>query len=342
MSAATANVSSSSGSSFDRQVREYEALKKQGRAPAPEFYQTLLKSLYSETLQKPSVVPVTSDTTSSTPIPDGNIAGTQAKAVDARTKPGISRRNDDLFRLYLVFQEMRDSGVQPDIVAYNMLINAAAGAGALDNVLETVEMMQREGVSPDVITYTSIIKAAGINGGPGTVALAEEIFATMQQRTNHFSSYVEPSLLTFERLIQTHMRAKVAASSLSPSQQKDSIPTYSSKSEVTDFSTRQSITGANHGVDTRRVWELFQDMKSRGIRPNLAIYRYVVKAVLLEENVSRAMSLVDEIRRGESADPNLTFDGKIWNSVLNVCVATHRGTDAEILRNELMNKSRGT
>ena len=58
-----------------------------------------------------------------------------------------------------------------------------------------------------MITYTSLLKACGINGRDGTVLLAEEIFAQMQQKTNHFSNTIEPTELTFQRLMQAHVRA---------------------------------------------------------------------------------------------------------------------------------------
>lgn len=51
-------------------------------------------------------------------------------------------RHDELFRLYLVVQEMRKSGVQADTAVYNTLINACAGVGDLEKALETVQAMQ--------------------------------------------------------------------------------------------------------------------------------------------------------------------------------------------------------
>ena len=141
------------------------------------------------------------------------------------------------------------------------------GAGALDNSLETIEIMQREGIAPDVITYTSLIKACAINGGAGTIDLAEEIFAAMQQRTNHFSSYVEPTVLTFQRLIQAHMRGVKGPSS----------------------------------VNTKRIWELIDDMKFRNIPISLPIYRYMVRAAMLENNITKAMSIIDHMPTKEKA-----------------------------------------
>jgi pentatricopeptide repeat protein len=54
-------------------------------------------------------------------------------------------RHNELFRLYLIFQEMKTAGVSPDEGVYNTLINACAGAGDLDKALESMEAMQVQG-----------------------------------------------------------------------------------------------------------------------------------------------------------------------------------------------------
>jgi glutamine phosphoribosylpyrophosphate amidotransferase len=66
-------------------------------------------------------------------------------------------------------------------------------AGDLEKAFEAIEEMQADGLAPDVITYTSLIKACGSTLGPKAASTAEEIFETMQQRTNHFSTYIEPN-----------------------------------------------------------------------------------------------------------------------------------------------------
>jgi Pentatricopeptide repeat domain len=95
------------------------------------------------------------------------------------------------------------SAVQPLTV-----LRGTASAFHSHSSSETLALSaQDEGIHPDVITYTSLLKACGINGRDGTVLLAEEIFSQMQQKTNHFSNTVEPTELTFQRLMQAHVRA---------------------------------------------------------------------------------------------------------------------------------------
>lgn len=85
---------------------------------------------------------------------------------------------DNLFRVFLVFQEMRSRGVRPDLRAYNALVNACADVGELDRALEVVRQMVDEdeggGLQPDAVTYTSLIKAAA-RATPPRVEEAEEV-----------------------------------------------------------------------------------------------------------------------------------------------------------------------
>jgi pentatricopeptide repeat protein len=155
---------------------------------------------------------------------------------DRKLKTSVQqKRQNDLFRLYLIFQEMKIAGIQADTAIYNTLINACASAGDVDRAVYTVQLMQEDGISPDVITYTSLIKGCAILGGDSAASIAEGFFQAMQQRTNHFSSYIEPTELTYSRLMQANLAA---------------TPTR-----------------------TGRVWELFKLMRMRNILPGIYSFR---------------------------------------------------------------------
>jgi hypothetical protein len=163
--------------------------------------------------------------------------------------------------------------------------------------------MQTEGIEPDVITYTSLLKACGINGGYGTVVLAEEIFAQMQQRTNHFSNYVEPTELTFQRLMQVHLRA-------------------------------HAHEGGQHPhavVNTKRIWELLDDMLRRGLKPGVSSYRSCVKAAVFEGDVEKGLALLIVIRN----QTRMGFDFKSWQAVANLCATKGRSDEEFTLRREM-------
>ena len=224
--------------------------------------------------------------------------------------PGKRLRHDELFRLYLVFQEMRIAGVQADAATYNTLINACASVGDLEKALETVETMQLEGIEPDVVTYTSLLKACGINAGHGTVLLAEEIFAQMQQRTNHFSNYVEPTELTFQRLMQVHLNAGSQ-----------------------DYLRNKGWVNRSNGhmVDTKRIWELLEDMLKRGLKPGISSFRSCVKAALLDCDVEKGRALLIMIR----GQTRVGFDYMCWDLIANIFAMHGLEEDESDLRREI-------
>lgn len=88
---------------------------------------------------------------------------------------------DNLFRVFLVFQEMRSRGVTPDLRAYNALVNTCADLGEFDRALGVVRQMVDDdhggGLQPDAVTYTSLIKAAA-RATPPRVEEAEEVRCT--------------------------------------------------------------------------------------------------------------------------------------------------------------------
>jgi pentatricopeptide repeat protein len=206
---------------FSAALRAYEEVQAKGQTPSLGLFKDLMQSYWL----------------SEAASPEGG--------------DEVQERSVALYRLYLLFREMKVRGVAPDAAVYNTLINACASAGDVEKAFEAMAAMQAEGIAPNVITYTSLIKACGINGGEGAVALAEDVFSAMQQRTNHFSTYVEPTELTFQRLIQAHLRA-----------------------------------GATK-EDTVRVWELWRDLISRGLKPGIAVCRSCVRAAKLDQDVDR-------------------------------------------------------
>jgi pentatricopeptide repeat protein len=194
-----------------------------------------------------------------------------------------------------VIQEMRAAGVHADAATYNTLINACASVGDLEKALETVQAMQDDGIAPDVITYTSLMKACSVNGGNGTVTLAEELFAQMQQQTNHFSSYVEPTELTFQWLMQAHLRATEGQ------------------------------------VNSRRVFGLLDDMLRRGLRPGVNNYRSCVRAAAAEGDTDRCLAMLTVIR----TNTRMGFDFKSWQAVSALLLSRGMHAEEAQLRREI-------
>jgi len=112
-------------------ISEYEAIKEKGGMPGEGLYKSLLQTI----AQKSKIESSSSD-----------------NEYESR-----QQRHNELFRLYLVFQEMRTAGIQPDAATYNTLIHACTGAGDLEKAFEAIQEMQADGLAPGIIVI--IIKS---------------------------------------------------------------------------------------------------------------------------------------------------------------------------------------
>mmetsp|Transcript_4846 Transcript_4846/g.8451 ORF Transcript_4846/g.8451 Transcript_4846/m.8451 type:complete len:368 (-) Transcript_4846:199-1302(-) len=69
-----------------------------------------------------------------------------------------------LLRVFMLFMEMKNSGLQPDRVAYNSLMHACASAGDSKRAVKVLASMRSQGIDPDVVSYTSLMRACCVEG----------------------------------------------------------------------------------------------------------------------------------------------------------------------------------
>lgn len=68
----------------------------------------------------------------------------------------------ELYRVSLVFQEMKAAGVEPDLACYNALLKSCANAGDVNRAAEILEQIRNsDGMDPNDNTWREIIRAAG-------------------------------------------------------------------------------------------------------------------------------------------------------------------------------------
>lgn len=93
-----------------------------------------------------------------------------------RGKRGKRKSNNadsnELFRVSLVFQEMKCAGVEPDLACYNTILKACAKSGDVERAVEILDQIRAsEDLEPNEITWNAIIRAAG-KAGRSDVALS--------------------------------------------------------------------------------------------------------------------------------------------------------------------------
>ncbi len=223
------------------------------------------------------------------------------------------------------------------------------GSGDIDKALESLQSMRSEGLEPDIITYTSLIKACMMNlptllaSDTGdethilgdieavqyrsrkieeTVRIAEEIFNSMQQRTNHFSTYIAPNQLTYQRLIQTHWTAVSLLSNMS--------------SEI------DLVKG-----HVSRIWSLYDTMRVDRMSPGPQIYGCCIRAARWQRNLELGLTVLEHIRTDPSMAtttfllPTINDGGKVgfdlrsWQIVASMAMDMGRADVQQELLSEI-------
>jgi pentatricopeptide repeat protein len=63
-----------------------------------------------------------------------------------------------LDRATIVFNEMREHGVEPNVVTYSTVIVVLYRVGKMNDAVEKFNQMIDQGVAPDVCTYSCLIQ----------------------------------------------------------------------------------------------------------------------------------------------------------------------------------------
>merc|ERR1719160_725352 len=73
----------------------------------------------------------------------------------------MTKQNEKLFAVYA---EIQEQGVEANTIMFNTMINACAGCGAMDRVPQLLADMKAANVKPDTITFSTVVKGHCLSG----------------------------------------------------------------------------------------------------------------------------------------------------------------------------------
>jgi len=254
----------------------FEVMENSGVQPGLQSFKSLLKAITKD--QDVPQQQISKDEPGAQPVPQ---ATSNKSAVNGVNTPAA----DNLFRVFLVFQEMRSRGIEPDRPAYNCILSACSKAGNLEKAWQVYQQMIEDGISLDAISYTNLIKACSVGG---EITQAEDIFQTMQQRTNHFSTYVQPTEVTYATIMQANNKCKRYSRVL---QLYDEMK-YN-KIRPCLFGYREALKACYKLKDKDHALKVYAQMKKNGHRPDNQCLLSIVKLLdnRGEHNLSRKIRM---------------------------------------------------
>ncbi|XP_027082396.1 putative pentatricopeptide repeat-containing protein At1g02420 [Coffea arabica] len=179
------------------------------------------------------------------------------------------------------FEEMREMGVEPDIVSYNCLVDVYCKTREIDKAYRVVEEMRERDISPDVITYTSLIGGLGLVGQPDK---ARDVLEEMRE----YGCY--PDVAAYNAAIRNFCIAKRIGDA------------YGLMNEMVKKGLSPNATTYNILLrtfywwnDLISSWNLYLRMRETGCLPNTQSCMFLIRLLRRHEKVEMALELWNDM-----------------------------------------------
>lgn len=179
------------------------------------------------------------------------------------------------------FEEMKELGVEPDLVSYNCLIDAYCKDRELEKVYKVVNEIVDKGMSPDVITYTSLIGGLGLVGQPDK---ARDVLRDMRE----VGCY--PDAAAYNAAIRNFCIGKRLHDA------------YELMEEMTERGLAPNAVTYNlffrvfyWSNDLKNAWGLYMRMKDAGCLPNTQSCMFLIRLCRKQEKVDMALQLWNDM-----------------------------------------------
>ena len=187
----------------------------------------------------------------------------------------------DYRRALALLDEMRESGVTPNVFHYSAAISACEKGGQWQRALALLDEMRAKGVAPNVITFSAAISACE-KGGQWQRALA--LLDEMRAKG------VAPNVITFSAAISACEKGgqwQRALALLDEMRAKGVAP------NVITFSA--AISACEKGGQWQRALALLEEMRAKGVAPDVITFSAAISACAHANQPERAMRLWDEL-----------------------------------------------
>eukprot|EP00746_Dinoflagellata_sp_MGD_P158206 gnl/MRDRNA2_/MRDRNA2_86416_c0_seq4.p1 gnl/MRDRNA2_/MRDRNA2_86416_c0~~gnl/MRDRNA2_/MRDRNA2_86416_c0_seq4.p1 ORF type:complete len:1007 (+),score=216.77 gnl/MRDRNA2_/MRDRNA2_86416_c0_seq4:71-3022(+) len=215
-------------------------------------------------------------------------------------------------RLFAVYAEIRDLGVQANTITYNTMIDACARCGAMDRVPQLLADMKAANISPDQITYGTLVKGHCLSG---SVDQAFEILAEMRASGKH-----KPDEILYNCLLDgcaKEHRLEDAMTLYSEMKQANIVP-----SNFT-LCTLVKLLGRSRRLE--QAFAIVEELSEKnGLRPNIQVFTCLIQACIHNRQLQRALELHDEVIIAECEPDQKTYNvlvrGCMWSGNLQKAV----------------------
>merc|ERR1719191_2142307 len=215
-------------------------------------------------------------------------------------------------RLFAVYAEIRDQGVQANTITYNTMIDACARCGAMDRVPQLLADMKAANISPDQITYGTLVKGHCLSG---SVDQAFEILAEMRAGGKH-----KPDEILYNSLLDgcaKEHRLEDAMNLYTEMKQANVLPS--------NFTLCTLVKLLGRARRLEQAFSIVEELSEKnGLKPNIQVFTCLIQACIHNRQLQRALELHDKVIVAECEPDQKTYNvlvrGCMWGGNLQKAV----------------------
>jgi len=206
-------------------------------------------------------------------------------------------------RLFAVYAEIRDQGVQANTITYNTMIDACARCGAMNRVPQLLTDMKAGNISPDQITYGTLVKGHCLSG---SVDQAFEILAEMRADGKH-----KPDEILYNSLLDgcaKEHRLEDAMNLYTEMKQANVLPS--------NFTLCTLVKLLGRARRLEQAFSIVEELSEKnGLKPNIQVFTCLIQACIHNRQLQRALELHDKV-----IATNCEPDQKTYNVLVRGCM----------------------
>jgi pentatricopeptide repeat protein len=230
-----------------------------------------------------------------------------------KEQKGINSSSRKVEELLLCMEDFYEKGwpsLQPNVVTYNILLNAWAKEGKVSNIEDTLQRMIRlEIPGPDSVSYGTLLSAYAKLGTLEAALKAESLLEQMLELYRHGMESAKPNVISFSSVIQCHARLG---------------------------------NGEKAEEWLQKLHDLYQLYQDPDLKADLPIYNTVIQAWVKSgqpekaEDFLRSMMAMDNDRKSET-DPGqyVQPNSQTFNTVLSAWAKIGEAERAEAILMEM-------
>ncbi|KAJ9690169.1 hypothetical protein PVL29_012695 [Vitis rotundifolia] len=180
------------------------------------------------------------------------------------------------------FQELPGNlGIVPDVVSYNIIVNAFCEMGSLDSALSVLDEMEKVGLEPDLITFNTLLNAFYQNG---SYADGEKIWDLMKKNN------VAPNVRSYN----AKLRGLISENRMSEAVELiDEMKTSGIKPDVFTLSSLMKGFCNSGNLEEAKRW--YSEIAKNELPPVRATYMILIPFLVEKGDFEMATELCKEV-----------------------------------------------